>query len=230
LLSSEVLLGRSHPVGANSGETGVVDVLTLGGREEARHPDVNADDRTGWFKGFRWHAVTRQNEIPMTAFTLDLHGLHATFDFAVLSHLHVTNPLEVDPTGLGHPLRAVAVIGPEHRVKAVGGLEPRIARRLARLDSSKEGLEGPVERAQGGLLGRERPRGLVGHVVSNRRQLGRLESVVDRSFGSRSREEVGGAPNDAFVGVASFLQGDVVQRAVGVEALSEGDVLFGRGA
>ena len=35
-----------QPVGASSGITRVVNVLTLGGREKTRHPDVNTHDRT----------------------------------------------------------------------------------------------------------------------------------------------------------------------------------------
>ena len=68
------------------------------------------------------------------------------------------------------------------------------------------------------------------HEFADRAQLRRLGCVVDGARGSLSRVVVGRMAHHAFVGVASFLKGGVVEGAVGVETVAQGDVLRGRWA
>ena len=142
-------------------------------------PTSMTDCGLGGLQGPGRHLVTGQDQHPAAPFAADLDGLDPALDLAVDGDLHVSDPLQVDPAGVGLPAAAVAVLGPFHAVEAVRRLEPRIAGRLAGLDPPEEPGEGPVQTAQRRLLGRERPRRHIRPDLPDLLELSRLLPVGD---------------------------------------------------
>jgi hypothetical protein len=146
----------------------------------------------------------------------NLDGLDPTLDLAVDGDLHLSDPLQVDPAGVGPPTAAVAVLGPFDTVEPMRWLEPRVAGRLASLHPTEEPGERPVQTAQRRLLGRERPRRHIGPDFPDLLELSRLILIGDA-----------GLPQPPCV--PSFLQGGVVQLTVRRQALAQGEMLASGG-
>jgi hypothetical protein len=189
-------------------------MLAIGGGGEAGDTHVQADRGPGRFKGSSGYVGTRQDQHPAAPFLANLDRLDPALDLAVDGSLHVADPLQVHPGGLGPPAAAITVLGPCDAVEPVRRLEPRIAGRLAGAHPPEEAGEGPIQAAQGRLLGRKRPRR---HIRSDRPDLLELCRLVP----------IGDTGSSQPPGVLSLLQGRVVQLPVRGQALSQGDMLAG---
>ena len=187
-------------------------MLAVGGGGEADDPDIDTDRGPGGFKGPGGHLVTGQDQHPAAPFAANLDRLDPALDLAVDGDLHVPDPLQVHPARVGLPTAAITVLGPFDTVEPVRRLEPRVAGRLAGLDPPEEPGERPVQPAQRRLLGREGPRRHIRPDLPDVLELSRLVPVGDT-----------GSPQPP--GVPSFLQGGVVQLAVGCQTLPQGDLL-----
>jgi hypothetical protein len=217
LLASQDLLGGGQPGGSDPSPARVGQVLAVGGCGEAGDPNIDTDRSPGGHQGPGGDTVAGQDKHPAAPFATNLDGLDPPLDPAMDGDLHLPDPLQVHPSGIGQPSTAVTVLRPGNTVEPVRRLEPRVARRLAHLHPPKEGSEGPVQAAQGRLLGRERPQRNIRPEPSDLFELGRLVPIGDTDSPTPPR-------------VASFLQGSVVQLAVRRHTLAQGDMLTSGGA
>ncbi len=217
LFSGKDPLGGGKSVGRSSCPSGVVDVLSIGSGEKAHDSQINAHCLVSRCQGLDRDLVSGEHHIPPATFSLDRDRLDPPGNTAVGCYLYMSNSLEVDTGNLRLPLGAVAVFGPLNTVETVGGFESRVAGDLAIPHPAEEGVKSLVEAAQGGLLGGERPLGDVGPECSDLGELRRL-SVV------------GNADLTEFPRVSAFLEGRIVELAVGIEILLKCDMLSGRRA
>ena len=190
LLAGQDLLGGAQPGGGDPPPARIGKVFAIGSGGEAGDPDVDADRGPGGLQGPRRHLVTGQDQHPPAPFAADLDGLDPAVDLAVDGDLSLPDPLQIDPADLGLPAAAVAVLGPFDTVEAVRRLEPRIAGRLPGSDSPVEAGEGPVQTAQGRLLGRERPRRDIRSDRADVFELGRLVPVRDAASSAAATRPV----------------------------------------
>ncbi len=219
----EVPLRFGEFVGGLVEEAGTCDVCAVGGGQKVRDTHVDPDDRTRGGQGFGWYVVAGEDGVPAVPLPLHRDRLDPAAYGPVLVDADVTDALEAYAglwvVGGGVPAAPVAVLGEGHRVEVADALEPGVSRRLTGLDAAEERLECLVQAAQGGLLGGERPAALTLRVERpDLLELGRLVAILDAR------------PGDVPVGVAAFLQGSVVQRAVIPQHLAQRDRLTDRRA
>src|SRR5215207_3716417 len=201
LLAGQDLLGTTQLGGGDPPVATAGHLSAVGGGGEAGDPDVDADRGPVWFKGAGGHLGIGQDQHPAAPFAANLDRLDPTLDLAVDGDLHVPDPLQIDPTGVGLPTAAVTVPGPLDTVEPARRPEPWIAGRLARSCPPEEPGEGPVQTAQRRLLGRKRPRRHIRPDLPNLLELRRLVPVEDSGVLQPPR-------------VPSFLQPGVVQLTV----------------
>jgi hypothetical protein len=184
LLAGQIALGLSELGGHGRHVAGVVDVLAVGGRQEAGHAHVDPDRLAGRRQRVAGHPITGQDQIPAVPRPLDGERLDPPGDCPVLVDPHMPDPLQVHPRlrtlGRGIPATAVTIGRPGHRVEPPAALEPRVAGCLSSFDAAEERPHRLVQAAQGGLLGGERPATLATRVVpADVLELGRLVAVAD---------------------------------------------------
>jgi hypothetical protein len=214
LLAGQDLLGGGQLGGGDPLKVRVGHMLAVGGGGEAGDPDIDTDRGPGGFQEPGGNLVTGKDQHPAAALAANLDGLNSALDPAMHRDPHVTDPLQVHPAGVGLPSAAITILGPFDAFESVRRLEPRVAGRLADVHPPEEPGEGPVQSAQGCLLGRERPHR---HIRPDLLELGRLIPIGDTD-----------SPQPPCV--ASFLEGGIVQFVVRRQALPQGDVLAGGGS
>jgi hypothetical protein len=212
--TSEPLLSRVQSRCGSSGPARVVDVLTIAGGDETSDTDIDTNLTAGGRQRGCGHLVAGQDQHPAPALAPDLDRLHHTGRRAVCGDFHLSDALQVHPVCVGMPAGAVTVFGPLHTVESASTLEARISWCATGFHPPEEPVEGPVEPAQRGLLGRKRPRRHILACCPNLAQLRRLIPIPNPGLAVRPP-------------VPAFLQRSVIEFAMPIQTMLQGDVLPG---
>ena len=172
-------LRASQTRGRSALPAGVTDVYSVGGGCETSDSQIDSDLPPSAWQRINWDVVARQDQRPPPTLAADLNCLDQADDLSVRSDLHLPNPAQIHPVGVGMPTGAVAVFGPLHTVEPSAALKSRIPWCRTVFHTSKESVEGAIQSAQRGLLARKRPYRHVGTISPNVLELTGLGAVAD---------------------------------------------------